>query len=100
MTYKYQVIFLYEAPGNDQRRKMVIPAGGFHFVMSFTPCLALSSDFIRREAHEMAMKRAKIFEKCYRKWPPHEKAGAKARTEKGLIALEQGLIAWEHMSDE
>jgi hypothetical protein len=71
---------------------MVIPAGALHFVMSFTPCLALSSDFIRDSGYEEAMERAHIFKQCYKQWPGEdEREGAEARTIKGLMAWEKLL---------
>jgi hypothetical protein len=70
---------------------MVIPAGALHFVMSFTPSLALSSDFVRESAYDMAVERSFIFKECYKQWPEDERQGADARTEKGLKAWDKLL---------
>jgi hypothetical protein len=67
---------------------MILPAGALHFVLSFTPCLALSSEFIREVRYDLAVRRAEIFKQNYMSglWPEDERNSAKHRTEKGMQA--------------
>jgi len=84
-----QVYFFHSNLGEDSRRRLVVPGGAMHGVLSFTPCMALSSEFYRKSSVDNSRERMDIFEKSLQKrgrgrapWPVDELVTARVQLER------------------
>ena len=76
-----------------------MPGGAVHGVLSFTPCMALSSEFYRESSVDHGRERMKIFEKSLGKqegrapWPAKELKTAGVRLKRSKEDLEVYLTS-------